>query len=131
MSPRKLPLFVFALLSFSSLACVVRARPVAYYEPAPAAAVYYDDPGDSAEVVVVDSGPPPEQVENPGPPPRRGHVWVRGRWVHTAAYGWAWRSGHWERPRAGHAWVAGHWQRHNHRWVWVKGHWQRGRTYRG
>ena len=123
MSPHKLPLFVLAsLLSFSSLACVVRARPATAY--ADEDVEYVEPDAADGEVVVVDQQPPDDQVEDPGPPPGRRHVWVRGRWMRTSQ-GWAWRRGHWVVAQSNRAWVPGHWVKRHHRWTWVKGHWNR------
>lgn len=126
MSPHKLSLFAFvSLLSLSSVACVVRARPVAVVQADVDANGEYVEPQQAEdEVVVVDQQPPDDQVEDPGSPPGRTHVWLRGRWVLTA-HGWTWRRGHWVTAHAGRAWVPGHWVKRHHRWVWVTGHWQR------
>jgi len=66
--------------------------------------------------------PPPQAfVENVGPAPMPGYVWVSGQWV--------WHHGRWMRTRGhwayrpGFVWQPGAWQQANGGWVWVEGQW--------
>jgi hypothetical protein len=81
-----------------------------------------------AEPVVVSSPPPPPPVRVepvPGPPgpahvwapghwawrgPRRGYVWVPGRYAVPVQPGWAWVPGYWAPGAGGWIWVEGHWR---------------------
>jgi hypothetical protein len=67
------------------------------------------------------AAPPAPQAETVRP--KRGHVWVKGRWDWQNG-DWAWTPGHWERERAQFSWVDGHWEQKGNQWVWVDGSWQ-------
>jgi hypothetical protein len=67
--------------------------------------------------------PPPAPRAEPSRP-RRGYVWVGGRYRwEDGAYVWV--SGHWERERRGQAWEPGHWERRGDHYVWIEGRWSR------
>jgi len=73
--------------------------------------------------VEVATAPPPPQVENPGPPPVAGNVWVPGFWQWNG-HRHAWIRGHWAAPpQVGMVYDparwesrAGHWYFHDGRW---------------
>jgi len=48
-----------------------------------------------APIIVQSETMPAPRVENPGPPPSSGQVWVAGHWEKSDR-GWVWQSGHWE-----------------------------------
>jgi len=61
-------------------------------------------------------------VRPPAPSPR--HVWVDEEWAPNGKT-YAYRPGHWvEPPRRGGVWVAGRWTDRRGGSVWVAGHWR-------
>ena len=70
------------------------------------------------------SAPPAPLVENVGPAPGPGYVWLSGRWVWNGS-GWAWASGQWALPPYPQAvWVAPGWVRGPNGWYWQSGYWR-------
>lgn len=81
-------------------------------------------PAASYAQVAIRIGPPAPVVENPGPPPRAGFVWIGGyhRWDGDH---YVWVHGHWGRPpRAGAVWIPAHWAHRHGRWIMIEGHWR-------
>jgi len=64
--------------------------------------------------------PPPARAETVNP--RRGYIWVSGRWDWTNG-NWAWVDGHWEREKANAVWIPGRWELQGSYYVWVDGRW--------
>lgn len=58
--------------------------------------------------------------------PRRGYVWVRGKWNWSNG-DWQWTAGHYERERADARWEDGRWEQREGRWQWSDGGWRDGR----
>jgi WXXGXW repeat (2 copies) len=108
----------FSLLAVSaalllSSGCVVRAR--GHVRPS----VVVVDP-EPVGVVVINDPPPVRYVEVQ---PRRGYLFVQGRWDWRGNQ-WVWIDGHWERERPNYAYRPGRWQRHPRRGhVWIEGNW--------
>ena len=78
----------------------------------------------TAADIVVHVAPPVPVVEQRGPAPGPGYVWINGyhRWDGSA---YVWVPGRWEMPPRPHArWIAHHWVRRNGGWVMVEGHWR-------
>jgi hypothetical protein len=105
-----------------------RARPVPPPHRAQPAPPPHHQPASRAEATVsggvwVEVAPPPPKRAQP-PAPRRGFVWVEGRWAWDGGQ-WQWHEGRWERERSGHVWVPGRWERQGNRHRWVEGHWAR------
>ncbi len=74
----------------------------------------------------VEVAPPPPRVEEYGPAPGPGFVWIGGYW------GWAggrheWVGGHWEHEHRGERWVPHRWVRERDGWHQSRGHWERRR----
>lgn len=65
--------------------------------------------------------PPAPRVERRGPP-RRGFVWVDGRWDWQRG-SWVWVRGHWERARPGKMWQPGRWEQRGDHWEWTAEAW--------
>ncbi len=98
-----------ALLALAP-ACVVRGRVVA---PVPVVSVGY-----------VEREPPPARFERIPPPPGPEHVWVAGYWSWDGrAYLWV-PGAYQVRPRRGAVWVDGRWARRERGWIWVEGRWR-------
>lgn len=72
---------------------------------------------------LVSVAPPPPRAERV-PAPRRGEVWVPGRWQWTGN-DYDWRGGYWERARPDYAYAPGRWVRADGGWRWVEGDWKR------
>ena len=71
------------------------------------------------------------QYEDPPPPAREevvvyrpGYFWVNGAWIRDAGDRWRWRSGYYERERAGYVYVPGRWERRGGRYIWIDGGWR-------
>ena len=100
-------LLAISMLSTLIAGCIVTAEPPHRYYVGP----------------VVDIAPPPPLVEEYGPAPGPGFVWIGGYW------GWAggrheWVRGHWERGRAGERWVPHRWVHERDGWHMSQGHWE-------
>jgi hypothetical protein len=52
-------------------------------------------PATTGPIVIQSETMPPLRVEEPGPAPAKGAVWVPGFWKKTDR-GWVWHTGHWE-----------------------------------
>ncbi|HYJ62475.1 MAG TPA: YXWGXW repeat-containing protein [Parafilimonas sp.] len=55
--------------------------------------------------------------------PGVGYVWVDGDWYWRGGK-YAYRNGHWVRPRGHRVWVAGTWVHSGRGYYWRKGHWK-------
>ena len=73
---------------------------------------------------VVAVAPPPPRVEEYGPPPAPGYIWLGGYWNWTGGRH-EWVGGHWERPHPHERWVAHHWVHERDGWHLSEGHWER------
>ncbi len=75
--------------------------------------------------IYVDADPPPPIVEAREVAPAPDFIWVSGYYQWNGG-GYAWVSGHWERPpRRGARWEPGHWDHHDRRgWYFVEGRWR-------
>jgi len=81
-------------------------------------------PAASYAQVVIRVGPPAPVVENPGPPPQAGFVWVSGYHRYEGDH-YVWTPGHWDHPpHPGAHWVAHRWVHRHGQWVLVEGHWR-------
>lgn len=58
--------------------------------------------------------------------PREGFVWIPGEWSWSNDK-FEWKSGHWERPRAGGnpPYIPGHWDTSSGSCVWIRGAYQK------
>ncbi len=74
------------LIGLLAAGCVSHSREVVVREQVP-----------SSTTVIETPTPPPPQVENPGPAPYSGAVWVPGFWEKRSGE-WTWIGGHWEHP---------------------------------
>jgi WXXGXW repeat (2 copies) len=85
-------------------ACVVE-QPVAVQQP---------PPPPPAQVEAVPVAPGPAYVLVPGHwawrGPRRGYIWVPGRYAVPVQPTYQWVPGHWAQGPGGWVWVEGHWQ---------------------
>lgn len=72
-------------------------------------------------IVVPNVAPPAPRVERRGAP-RRGVVWIDGRWDWQRG-GWVWVAGKWERERPGKRWQPGRWEQRGDRWDYVADVW--------
>jgi hypothetical protein len=73
---------------------------------------------------VIHIAPPAPIVENPGPPPEEGFVWINGYYRWDGDH-YTWVTGHWmQAPHSGAHWVAHHWEERDGNWVLVEGHWE-------
>jgi hypothetical protein len=77
--------------------------------------------GDWEDMPMGPTAAPPELREERWEP-RRGMVWIRGRWDWRGG-NWEWLPGHYERERAGQRWTEGRWEMREGRYVWVEGVW--------
>lgn len=74
-----------------------------------------------AEVEVVGEAPTP-LVEEVGPCPSPGFVWIGGAWVWQGR--WEWEKGRWEHPpHPGAVWVPHRYVYHNGKHTFVRGGW--------
>jgi hypothetical protein len=73
---------------------------------------------------VVTSAPPPVRVEEYGPAPGPGYVWLGGYWAWRGERH-EWVPGHWERSRPHYRWVPHRWVHERDGWHLSEGHWQR------
>lgn len=72
----------------------------------------------------IGAAPPPPKLEQPGPAPVAGQVWLAGYWSWAGDHH-EWTPGHWETPRPGHYWVPYRWQQQGGRWRLYGGYWQK------
>src|SRR5262245_87555 len=77
--------------------------------------------GDWDEAPLYPTAAPPALREEKWEP-RRGFVWVKGRWDWRNGE-WAWVDGHMERERAKQRWLEGRWELRGDHYVWVEGSW--------
>ena len=96
-----------ALIATAGAPRSAAAKPHDHHHEAPAA----DGPTEA---------PPPPKDE--AVHPRRGYVWVRGRyqWRHGA---WKWTAGHFQRHKRGKRWTDGHWDARGGTYAWTDGAW--------
>jgi hypothetical protein len=73
---------------------------------------------------VVAVAPPPPRVEEYGPPPAPGYIWLGGYWRWNEGRH-EWVGGHWEHPHPHERWVPHHWVQERDGWHLAEGHWER------
>ncbi len=100
---------------------VVASPPVA----APNSVVATAPPLPTTMVVTdVGAAPPPPIAETVVVSPGPRYVWVPGYW-RWYGHGWGWIGGTWViPPRRGVVWVGGRWGRRFGRTIWIEGHWR-------
>ena len=110
--PRSRAILLLAISMLATLTldgCVVAVRPAHPYYVGEAVAV----------------APPPLRVEEYGPPPQPGFVWIGGYWNWVGGRH-EWVGGHWEAPpHPGAHWVAHRWVHEHDGWHLSPGHWDR------
>jgi hypothetical protein len=70
----------------------------------------------------IDVAPPPPRYEAV-PAPRAGFVWAPGYWDYGSNKRYGWKTGHWERQRAGMAYHADRWEQRDGHWYHQHGGW--------
>ena len=80
--------------------------------------------GGGLSVAFITREPPAARVEVVSERPYPEAVWIGGHWAgHGDDY--AWVSGRWERPTAGHTeWVSGRWEHEERGWHFTEGYWR-------
>jgi hypothetical protein len=81
--------------------------------------------GGDWDAAPADPDRPPPDLREERSAPRRGQVWVRGRWQWTNG-DWEWVAGRYERERAGSRWEEGRWEQRDGRWQYTDGRWREG-----
>jgi len=85
-----------------------------YVVPAQPPVVQAPPPAPAPPVEVVPATPGPAYVWAGGywawRGPRRGYVWVPGRWVVPVQPGYVWVPGYWAPGPSGYVWIEGHWR---------------------
>ena len=101
-------LVAISMLAITLGGCVVAAAPPRRYYVGPAVMV----------------APPPVRVEEYGPPPSPGYIWLGGYWRWEGGRH-VWVAGHYERPHPHERWVPHHWVHERDGWFLAEGHWER------
>jgi len=81
-------------------------------------------PAQAAVDIVVGVAPPAPIVEQVGPPPTPGYVWLGGYWNWVGGRH-VWVPGHWSEPRPGYRWVDHRWEHGRDGYHFHEGHWER------
>jgi hypothetical protein len=99
------------------------APPPRDHRTAPPPRDHRDRPQHTVKVSIHPTMPPPAPRAEPTRP-RRGYIWVSGRYKWESGE-YVWVNGHWERERRGFSWEPGHWERRGDHYEWVEGRWRR------